>query len=378
MTKLKCQTKLKAQMTNDKIVSLNFGFWILAFLCPLLFGFWHSAIVYASTQTYSFPLSFSDGSTAKLTLPFDELRSITQIDLGGDGTSEILIGSPSGIIGKVYLARLDGSIINSWEAYDARFSGGVNVAAGDLDQDNIPEIITAPAGGGGPHVRIFNGFGIPKINPGFFADDRTYRNGVHIAIQKFEQNEPASISAILKKDGKEIFKAFTPSGNLIKTYPIPLEQEETGKTINIAIQKNNQALSLSVPEKARAIESNEKTIIIDLSDQSFSYYENGFRISTFKTSTGRYGYKTPIGEHKILNKSKLAYSKTYGLYMPFWMAFTSRGHGIHELPYWPSGYREGEDHLGTAVSHGCVRLGVGSAEEVFNWADIGTKIIVQE
>lgn len=52
------------------------------------------------------------------------------------------------------------------------------------------------------------------------------------------------------------------------------------------------------------------------------------------------------------------------------------GYFIHELPYWPGGYREGEDHLGQRVSHGCVRLGVGVAEDVYKFADVGTPVIV--
>ncbi len=61
--------------------------------------------------------------------------------------------------------------------------------------------------------------------------------------------------------------------------------------------------------------------------------------------------------------------------MPFWMNFY-RGYGIHELPYWPNGYREGEDHLGMPVSHGCVRLGIGNAEKLFNWAEIGIPVYI--
>ncbi|MBU2575872.1 L,D-transpeptidase, partial [Patescibacteria group bacterium] len=249
--------------------------------------------------------------------------------------------------------------------------------AGDLDSDSYPEIVTAPASMGGPHVRIFDGFGIPKINPGFFADELDYRLGVYISIKKFEQEGVPSISTIIKKEEQNIFKIFTPDGNLIRSYPVK-EEENLSESIIIPIQLNNQALQLRLPKQTRAIDSNEKTIIIDLSDQKFSYYENGFRVNTFKTSTGGSGYKTPVGEYKILNKIDLAYSRAYGLYMPYWMQFTARGHGIHELPYWPSGHREGKNHLGTAVSHGCVRLGIGSAEEVYEWAQINTTVIVQE
>lgn len=61
----------------------------------------------------------------------------------------------------------------------------------------------------------------------------------------------------------------------------------------------------------------------------------------------------------------------------FWLGFIGSAYGIHELPEWPGGYKEGKSHLGRPVSHGCVRLGVGSAEWLFNWADIGTEVIIK-
>ena len=46
------------------------------------------------------------------------------------------------------------------------------------------------------------------------------------------------------------------------------------------------------------------------------------------------------------------------------------------LPYWPSGYREGTNHLGIPVSHGCVRLGIGPAKTLYDWAEIGTTVAI--
>ncbi len=49
-----------------------------------------------------------------------------------------------------------GNSIPDFFAYDAGFSGGVNVAAGDLDGDGNAEIVTG-AGAGGPAVKAFGG-----------------------------------------------------------------------------------------------------------------------------------------------------------------------------------------------------------------------------
>ena len=330
----------------------------------------------AQEQWYDFSTRLGLTETA-LKLPFDSIQSITSIDLGGDGTSELVLGSPPGFVGQVFLVRLDGSIINSWPAYDANFRGGVNVAQADLDGDGAPEIITAPAGGGGPHVRIFDGYGKPKISPGFFAADASYTKGVRIGIKRLSDIKPLAITAMLDAPGGSVFSAFTPSGELIKSYPVSADLAES-KTINLSVWQDNEESVLALPATTRAIERGGKVIIIDLSDQLLSYYEDGYRMGTFLTSTGKPGYETPRGEHAINGKSEKAYSKRYGLFMPYWMSFIGGLYGIHELPYWPNGYREGEDHLGSAVSHGCVRLGVGAAQTLYEWADIGTPVIVRE
>jgi len=120
-----------------------------------------------------------------------------------------------------------------------------------------------------------------------------------------------------------------------------------------------------------------KYIDINLKSQVLSRFENGQVLSTHLISSGKRGMDTPKGEHKIYNKTPRAWSKQYGLYMPYWMAILPDGKvGLHELPEWPGGYKEGAAHLGIPVSHGCVRMGIGSAKEVYEWADIGTPVIV--
>ena len=87
--------------------------------------------------------------------------------------------------------------------------------------------------------------------------------------------------------------------------------------------------------------------------------------------------ETPRGTHLIANKSFRAWSKKYGVFLPYWMAITPGGSfGIHELPECADGGKEGTEQLGRPVSHGCVRLGIGPAERVFDWAEIGTPVVV--
>lgn len=116
---------------------------------------------------------------------------------------------------------------------------------------------------------------------------------------------------------------------------------------------------------------------INLGIQTMSFFVDGHHWREFPISTGKPSMPTRVGEYKVVNKIKKAWSKTYGLYMPFWLGLDRGNIGIHELPIWPNGYREGSHHLGVPVSHGCIRLGIGAAEYVYNHLEVGDTIIVK-
>ena len=118
-------------------------------------------------------------------------------------------------------------------------------------------------------------------------------------------------------------------------------------------------------------------IDINLTSQIMSIFEEGKLIDSFMVSTGKRGMDTKTGKYTIHNKSPRVWSKDYGLWMPFWMAVAPDGSfGIHELPEWPGGYKEGANHLGTPVSHGCIRLGVGPARQVYDFSVVGTPVVI--
>lgn len=119
-----------------------------------------------------------------------------------------------------------------------------------------------------------------------------------------------------------------------------------------------------------------KYIEVNISDQMLYRFEGTQLLGSYQVSTGKWSMPTPEGEYSINNKDPRAYSQEYDLYMPFWMSFIGSQYGIHELPEWANGTKEGEGHLGTPVSHGCIRLGRGAAQEVYDWAEIGTPVFI--
>jgi hypothetical protein len=122
----------------------------------------------------------------------------------------------------------------------------------------------------------------------------------------------------------------------------------------------------------------KKHIEVSLAKQELSYFLGKVQVGKFITSTGSKAHPTPPGTYIIANKNLNAWSNSAKLWMPFWMGLKGTKYGIHELPYWPNGVREGESDLGKPASGGCIRLGrKGEAKTLYNWAEVGTAVVVK-
>jgi uncharacterized repeat protein (TIGR01451 family) len=91
---------------------------------------------------------------------------VAAADLNSDGKADIITGAGSS--GGPHVRAFSGddsdTVLFNFMAYDSgqlgeagNFTGGVHVAAGDISGDGVPDIITGAGPGGGPHVRVFDG-----------------------------------------------------------------------------------------------------------------------------------------------------------------------------------------------------------------------------
>ncbi|MDD5342703.1 MAG: putative glycoside hydrolase [Patescibacteria group bacterium] len=115
-------------------------------------------------------------------------------DIDGDGKDEIIAGAGYHGGPHVRVFNGEGKLISSFFAYDQKFRGGVSVASGDINNDGKDEIVTGAGPGGGPHIRIFNDKG-KAITPGFFAFDKTWRNGILVTVNDINQDGQDEILA---------------------------------------------------------------------------------------------------------------------------------------------------------------------------------------
>ncbi len=112
-------------------------------------------------------------------------------DVDGDGRREIVSGAgdSGGPMVRVFDISVDpatGAYLGvapraGFMAYEASFRGGVFVATGDVDADGADEIILGTGIGGGPRVRVVRGTPDHSEVLGFFAYEDSARNGVHVA-----------------------------------------------------------------------------------------------------------------------------------------------------------------------------------------------------
>jgi hypothetical protein len=118
---------------------------------------------------------------------------VASADINGDGFSDIIVGAgESGgpeikVIDGTKLNQVgaNGEILNSavlfdFMAYAPTFTGGVRVAAGDVNGDGVPDLIVGAGPGGGPHVQVFDGKTGLAIRS-FFATNPAFTGGIYVA-----------------------------------------------------------------------------------------------------------------------------------------------------------------------------------------------------
>ena len=140
--------------------------------------------------------------------------------------------------------------------------------------------------------------------------------------------------------------------------------------------------------------SGHPSIVVSLRAQEAYLYRAGHRTASSRISSGREGYRTPVGRFQVIRKDEDHRSSVYGddvdasgrivkanvdsrrdsrpphshfvgAPMPYFLEF-SPGYGLHQ------GYLPG-----VAASHGCIRMPYWKARQFYNAARIGTPVVVK-
>ena len=119
---------------------------------------------------------------------------------------------------------------------------------------------------------------------------------------------------------------------------------------------------------------------VDLSQQKMYFFINQSLFKEYRISTG-IDYPTPVGDYAIMNKSPLAFSDIYNVWMPYWMGFTyvnklGASLGFHEIAYaakdkkgrpiYNNGY-----YIGDKMTGGCVAMEPKDSKEIYDLTPVG-------
>ena len=119
-----------------------------------------------------------------------------------------------------------------------------------------------------------------------------------------------------------------------------------------------------------------KEITVYIEQQILIALEDGEEVYQFDIVTGKDGKETTAGRYEIFKKHEKYTSKKYGSEMPYTMFFTKDGKAIHGTQmatlrsYLHSYLTE------SVGSMGCVGLTDDNALALFEWAPVGTPVIV--
>ncbi len=117
---------------------------------------------------------------------------VAAADLGDDGIPELLVANGIGNEPRVFVYQQDGTLIGSFLAYSTDMGVGITLATCDVNGDGKAEIVTGTQYGGAPEVRVFDNMGT-AIGSGFYAYAEQFRGGVNVACGDLDGDGKAEI-----------------------------------------------------------------------------------------------------------------------------------------------------------------------------------------
>lgn len=138
-------------------------------------------------------------------------------DVNGDGRADIIAGHASGPLVNVFDGATRQKFL-SFEPYEPAFKGGINVASGFItdNHDGHAEIVTGAGPGGGPHVKVFDSQLNTKHD--FNAFDPAFQGGVRVAVGDVTGDGIAEVIVGTGPGGGSIHAYDGASGRLVHSF----------------------------------------------------------------------------------------------------------------------------------------------------------------
>jgi len=159
-------------------------------------------------------------------------------DVDANGEEEIIIGYGYGQAPQVKILNSNGGLLSSFLAYEKKFKGGVKVAVSNLNgrlSHNQAEIIVAPGRGREPLIKIFNNRA--QLKKQFLAFTKNWQGGVNLAAGDLNNDGLNEIAVSAQSGAAPHVRAFDGNGVLLESFYAWEEAFKGG--VNIGIIKLN-------------------------------------------------------------------------------------------------------------------------------------------
>jgi hypothetical protein len=139
-------------------------------------------------------------------------------DVNGDGFADVIVGADAGGGPQVQVfSGKDGSALFAFNGMPAGFTGGVRVAAGDVNGDGRADIIAGAGPGALPQVTVYSGANLAVLQS-FFAFG-SFGGGVYVAAGDVNGDGRADIIAGAGAGGGPQVSVFNGlNGNLLASF----------------------------------------------------------------------------------------------------------------------------------------------------------------
>jgi lipoprotein-anchoring transpeptidase ErfK/SrfK len=142
-----------------------------------------------------------------------------------------------------------------------------------------------------------------------------------------------------------------------------------------------------------------RLIVVNRAHQELYAYENGRLAFSNKVETGQPALPTPAGHFSVLMKGRnMTFTSPWPKGSPYYyypthinyaLQFKSGGFYLHDawwhcdfgpganVSHWTSGCSGWPGGHWETGSHGCIGMPIGDAQRLYNWAAVGTPVVVE-
>ncbi len=169
-----------------------------------------------------------------------------------------------------------------------------------------------------------------------------------------------------------------------KTRLIVPEKKQTIVASNLPQALFPKALAQEQSSNTNKVEPGQQQVVVDLSDRRAYVYRSEVVIASYPIAVGKKGWETPTGNFRVM----------YMQHDPIWRhpitdqifaAGPDSPLGERWIGFWSDGHNEIGFHgtpdteaMGTAISHGCLRMRNPDVRLLYEQVGVGTPVVVRD